>query len=268
MLNRKRRRDGDVQDPLRRSLPVHPGGHGDHLVLGIRPETRRRQPLLGPVRHPGPGLVVFSTWAMPVVAGVNIWQFLGFNMLFFLAGLQAIPRSLYEAAELDGASKWRQFWRISLPLLNATLLFVLITDVIGSFQVFDTLYVLTQGGPGDSTKVMSLIDLRHRLHRLQAGRGGGSLRLAVRRHPGLQRRVSSCSSGNARRTTTRHDHHRGQARQRAQLPRTRRRRGPARLAISGKLDRFLHRIDGVRRSCSWCRTSWRYLVRSSPPARY
>ena len=89
---------------------------------------------------------------MPVVAGVNIWQFLGFNMLFFLAGLQAIPRSLYEAAELDGASKWRQFWRISLPLLNATLLFVLITDVIGSFQVFDTLYVLTQGGPGDSTR--------------------------------------------------------------------------------------------------------------------
>ncbi len=57
---------------------------------------------------------------------------------------------------LDGASKWRQFWRISLPLLNATMLFVLITDVIGSFQVFDTLYVLTQGGPGDSTKVMSL----------------------------------------------------------------------------------------------------------------
>jgi ABC-type sugar transport system permease subunit len=120
-------------------------------------------PKLGAVNHflalfgiQGPNWLSSSTWAMPVVAGVNIWQFLGFNMLFFLAGLQAIPRSLYEAAELDGASKWRQFWRISMPLLNATLLFVLITDVIGSFQVFDTLYVLTGGGPGDSTKVMSL----------------------------------------------------------------------------------------------------------------
>ena len=120
-------------------------------------------PKLGAVNHflalfgiQGPDWLSSSTWAMPVVAGVNIWQFLGFNMLFFLAGLQAIPRSLYEAAELDGASKWRQFWRVSLPLLNATMLFVLITDVIGSFQVFDTLYVLTGGGPGDSTKVMSL----------------------------------------------------------------------------------------------------------------
>jgi ABC-type sugar transport system permease subunit len=120
-------------------------------------------PKLGAVNHflgllgiQGPDWLGSSLLAMPVVAGVNIWQFLGFNMLFFLAGLQAIPRSLYEAAELDGASKWRQFWRISLPLLNATMLFVLITDVIGSFQVFDTLYVLTGGGPGDSTKVMSL----------------------------------------------------------------------------------------------------------------
>lgn len=120
-------------------------------------------PKLGAVNHflalfgvHGPNWLASSTLAMPIVAGVNIWQFLGFNMLFFLAGLQAIPASLYEAAELDGASKWRQFWRISMPLLNGTLLFVLITDVIGSFQVFDTLYVLTQGGPGDSTKVMSL----------------------------------------------------------------------------------------------------------------
>jgi multiple sugar transport system permease protein len=120
-------------------------------------------PKLGAINHflalfgiQGPAWLSNSTLAMPIVAGVNIWQYLGFNMLFFLAGLQAIPRSLYEAADLDGASKWRQFWKISVPLLNATLLFVLITDVIGSFQVFDTLYVLTQGGPGDSTKVMSL----------------------------------------------------------------------------------------------------------------
>ncbi len=106
----------------------------------------------------GPNWLNSSSWAMPVVAAVNIWQYLGFNMLFFYAGLQSIPRSIYEAAEIDGASRLRQFWRISLPLLNPTMLFVLVTDVIGSFQVFDTLYVLTggSGGPGDSTKVMAL----------------------------------------------------------------------------------------------------------------
>jgi multiple sugar transport system permease protein len=122
-------------------------------------------PKLGAVNHflglfgiTGPQWLASTLTAMPIVALVNIWQYLGFNMLFFYAGLQAIPRSLYEAADLDGASRWRQFWRISLPLLNSTLLFVLITDVIGSFQVFDTLYVLegNYGAPGDSTRVMSM----------------------------------------------------------------------------------------------------------------
>jgi multiple sugar transport system permease protein len=104
----------------------------------------------------GPEWLASSGLAMPIVALVNIWQYLGFNMLFFLAGLQSVPPSLYEAASLDGASRWSQFWRISLPLLNSTMLFVLVTDVIGSFQVFDTLYVLTQGGPGNATQVLSL----------------------------------------------------------------------------------------------------------------
>jgi multiple sugar transport system permease protein len=122
-------------------------------------------PQLGAINHflalfgiHGPDWLGSSLLAMPVVAAVNIWQYLGFNMLFFYAGLQSIPKSLYEAAEIDGASKWKQFWKISLPLLNPTTLFVLVTDVIGSFQVFDTLYVLEgpSGAPGNSTEVMSL----------------------------------------------------------------------------------------------------------------
>jgi ABC-type sugar transport system permease subunit len=104
----------------------------------------------------GPQWLSSSAWAMPVVALVNIWQYVGYNMLFFLAGLQAIPKQLYEAAELDGAGPFRQFFHISLPLINSTMLFVLVTDVIGSFQVFDTLYVLTQGGPGNATEVLNL----------------------------------------------------------------------------------------------------------------
>jgi ABC-type sugar transport system permease subunit len=112
--------------------------------------------LLGHVGITGPQWLSSTALAMPVVALVNIWQYVGYNMLFFLAGLQAIPKQLYEAAEMDGAGPFRQFFHISLPLLNSTMLFVLVTDVIGSFQVFDTLYVLTQGGPGNATEVLNL----------------------------------------------------------------------------------------------------------------
>ncbi|WP_008336847.1 carbohydrate ABC transporter permease [Alicyclobacillus acidocaldarius] len=91
--------------------------------------------------------------ALPCVAAVNIWQWTGYNMLFFLAGLQSIPSHLYEAANIDGAGRLRKFFSITLPLLRPTLLFVLITSVIGSFQVFDTVYVMTQGGPGTATNV-------------------------------------------------------------------------------------------------------------------
>jgi len=112
--------------------------------------------LLAQVGIAGPQWLSSPTLAMPVVALVNIWQYVGYNMLFFLAALQAIPKTLYEAAEIDGAGPFKQFFRISLPLINSTMLFVLVTGVIGSFQVFDTLYVLTQGGPGNSTEVLNL----------------------------------------------------------------------------------------------------------------
>jgi ABC-type sugar transport system permease subunit len=112
--------------------------------------------LLAQVGITGPQWLSSTALAMPVVALVNIWQYVGYNMLFFLAALQAIPKTLYEAAEIDGAGPFKQFFRISLPLINSTMLFVLVTGVIGSFQVFDTLYVLTQGGPGNSTEVLNL----------------------------------------------------------------------------------------------------------------
>lgn len=96
-----------------------------------------------------------STWAMPVIASVNVWQYTGYTMLFFLAGLQAVPGQLYEAASVDGASKTYQFFKITLPLLKPAMLFVLITSVIGSFQVFDTIHVMTAGGPAGSTATLN-----------------------------------------------------------------------------------------------------------------
>jgi multiple sugar transport system permease protein len=104
----------------------------------------------------GPAWLSDAATAMPIIAFANIWQYAGYNMLFFLAGLQAVPAALYEAASIDGASKVQQFRRVTLPLLRPALLFVLVTGVIGSFQVFDTAYVMTDGGPGNTTEVANI----------------------------------------------------------------------------------------------------------------
>jgi multiple sugar transport system permease protein/sn-glycerol 3-phosphate transport system permease protein len=91
-----------------------------------------------------------------VLAVVNVWQWVGYNMLFFLAGLQGIPPELLESAAIDGATSWQRFKGVTLPLLRPTMLFVLVTTIIGSFQIFDTVFVLTSGGPGTSTQVLNL----------------------------------------------------------------------------------------------------------------
>jgi len=120
------------------------------------PNTGIVNQLLGHIGITGPAWLSNAATAMPVIAFANIWQYVGYNMLFFLAGLQAIPLTLYEAAALDGATKVQQFRRVTLPLLRPAMLFVLVTGVIGSFQVFDMVYVLTNGGPGTVTKVANL----------------------------------------------------------------------------------------------------------------
>ena len=90
-------------------------------------------------------------WAMFWAIFVSIWAHLGFYALILLAGLQAIPRDLYEAAEMDGTGRMRTFWRITLPLLWPNLLVVIILALIRAVQIFDEVFVLTGGGPGTST---------------------------------------------------------------------------------------------------------------------
>ncbi len=85
------------------------------------------------------------SWILPAVMIMAIWGGLGYNMFLILAGLQTIPNTFYEAAEVDGASGWHKFWYITLPLLRPTLLFVLIMSVINSFQVFEQVYIITAG---------------------------------------------------------------------------------------------------------------------------
>ncbi len=95
-----------------------------------------------------------SIWAMPVLILLSIWKQLGFNMVVFLAGLQAIPSSRYEAAELDGANAWQQFWHITLPGLRPTIIFATVTTAIFTLRSFEQVYVITGGGPLNSTNVL------------------------------------------------------------------------------------------------------------------
>jgi multiple sugar transport system permease protein len=92
--------------------------------------------------------------ALLTVAAVNVWRHMGLVAMLFLAGLQNIPRTLYEAAALEGAGEWQIFRRVTLPLLRPVMVFVLVTSVTGSFQIFDTIAVTTNGGPLDSTRVI------------------------------------------------------------------------------------------------------------------
>ncbi|WP_372348177.1 carbohydrate ABC transporter permease [Streptomyces sp. KL116D] len=95
-----------------------------------------------------------ETWAIPTIAMINVWRHVGYTALLLFAGLQAIPNDMYEAARVDGASEWRMFTRITMPLLRPVLAVVLIMTVIGSFQVFDTVAVTTAGGPANATNVL------------------------------------------------------------------------------------------------------------------
>ncbi len=92
-----------------------------------------------------------TQWAMPAVIIMAIWKGLGYNMVIYLAGLQGISPTLYEAAALDGAGAWARFRDITLPSLGPTTFFILIISLINSFQVFDLTFILTQGGPGIAT---------------------------------------------------------------------------------------------------------------------
>lgn len=109
------------------------------------------------LKNIGVGSVAFlgrTETSIQTVAMINTWRYVGYTSILVFAGIKLIPRSLYEASSIDGASAWTQFWRITLPLLRPVLAFVIVTSVIGSFQVFDTIQVTTGGGPAGSTRTI------------------------------------------------------------------------------------------------------------------
>ncbi|PZP63224.1 sugar ABC transporter permease [Pseudoxanthomonas sp. X-1] len=100
---------------------------------------------------PAPDWLGDPHWAMPMIMLFAVWKNFGYNMVIFLAGLQAIPQDLYEAARIDGANRWKQFWHITLPMLGPVLLVVGVITISGYFQLFAEPYVMTRGDPLQST---------------------------------------------------------------------------------------------------------------------
>ena len=118
----------------------------------------------------GPDWMNNSDWALPGLVIVYLWKNAGFAALIYLAGLQGLPKELDEAAVMDGANTWRRFHAIKLPLLAPITFFLLITTVIGTFQAFDVIAVMTGGGPGDATTTLSWSIYNEGFQAFNAGR--------------------------------------------------------------------------------------------------
>jgi multiple sugar transport system permease protein len=110
--------------------------------------------LLSLIGIDGPGWFSSSAWALPALILLSVWRVAGYNMVIYLAGLQAIPRDLIEAARVDGAAGFQLTVRILVPLLSPTTFFALIVGIIGSYQIFEITFVTTQGGPGYATQTL------------------------------------------------------------------------------------------------------------------
>jgi len=116
-----------------------------------------------------PGWLTSTTWAMPAVVIVSVWRDMGYYMILFLAGLQTVPRELHEAARVDGANVWQRFVNVTLPCLRPTMFFVIVILTINSFKIFDLILVMTNGGPGQATLVMSQFIYRKGFEESQFG---------------------------------------------------------------------------------------------------
>ncbi|MEW5875239.1 MAG: sugar ABC transporter permease [Candidatus Zixiibacteriota bacterium] len=112
-----------------------------------------------------------ATWARLAIIGADVWKTSSFAALLILAGLQSIPGDLYDAARIDGAGAWKQFWRVTLPLLRPAILLAALFRVMDAFRVFDLVYVMTQGAPGGATNVLQFYGYQKMFPEQQFGYG-------------------------------------------------------------------------------------------------
>ncbi|MEM8601767.1 MAG: sugar ABC transporter permease [Bacteroidota bacterium] len=125
------------------------------IFLWIYSKTGLLNYMLSWVGIDGPDWIGSPRTALGSIMALNVWSTSGYFMIAFLAGLQGIPRTLYEAADVDGAGAWSKFWNVTVPSLRPTFFFVVTLGLIGSFQVFDQIYVMSNGGPVNATTTVS-----------------------------------------------------------------------------------------------------------------
>ena len=109
--------------------------------------------------------------AMPSIVFMDVWKNTGFFMIIFIAALQGVPKTIMEAAIMDGASPWRRFWRITLPWISPVVFFAIVYASIGALQVYESIWILTKGGPGDATRSMSINIVEEAFGSFQIGYG-------------------------------------------------------------------------------------------------
>jgi raffinose/stachyose/melibiose transport system permease protein len=139
-------------------------------------------PLFGPVNatlkdwgFDPPTWLADFTWALPTIGMIGAWAAYGFCYVVFVAGIQKIPADLYDAARLDGANHWQEFLAVTLPGLRREIAVVLSVNLIGALRVFDVVKATTDGGPGDSTRVLAL----YMVSQLNSNRAGYSVAIAI-----------------------------------------------------------------------------------------
>jgi multiple sugar transport system permease protein len=151
LLHSAKRMSGVVRTLMISPFVLPPVVVGMMWLVVLDPSLGAANWLLESVGLPKSDWLASPQWVIPTVALIDTWQWTPYVALIVLGGLQSLPPNVYEAAQIDGASRWKTFWRITLPLLMPNLLVVLVLALIRAVQVFDEVYVLTGGGPGTST---------------------------------------------------------------------------------------------------------------------
>jgi multiple sugar transport system permease protein len=134
----------------------------------LNPKNGLVNTLLGLIGIEGPGWFFSRQWAIPALVLMSWWG-VGGTVVIYLAGLQAVPQHLYEAAEIDGAGALAKLWHVTIPMMSPTIFFTMVMGVIGSFQMFTTAYVVTNGGPADATLFYILYLFRHAFQNFNMG---------------------------------------------------------------------------------------------------
>ncbi|WP_157244602.1 carbohydrate ABC transporter permease [Nonomuraea typhae] len=126
----------------------------------LHPDYGLINKILATVGITGPGWLASQEWAIPALVLMAVWG-AGNTIVIYLAGLQGIPKSLYEAAEIDGAGWWRRFWSVTVPMMSPVIFFNVVTGFIGALQGYVLILAMTEGGPGNATMVLGLYIYRH-----------------------------------------------------------------------------------------------------------